>query len=60
MIPARPFYCLWILVVCWSLPALAQEGKEKGSQMSAEDSRPLILAHYMPWYAAKPFSDHWG
>lgn len=60
MIPARPFYCLWILIVCWSLPALAQEGKEKGSQMPTEDSRPLILAHYMPWYTAKPFSDHWG
>ena len=59
MIPARPFYCLWILVVCWSLPALAQEGKEKGSQTPAEYSKPLILAHYMPWYTAKPFSNQW-
>lgn len=22
--------------------------------------RPLILAHYMPWYTAKPIGDHWG
>jgi len=20
----------------------------------------MVLAHYMPWYTAKPFSDHWG
>ena len=23
-------------------------------------SRPLLLAHYMPWYQAKPFSPTWG
>jgi len=23
-------------------------------------TRPLILAHYMPWYVAKPYSGHWG
>ena len=23
-------------------------------------SHPVLLAHYMPWYTAKPFSDHWG
>lgn len=22
--------------------------------------RPLILVHYMPWFEAKPVSDHWG
>jgi hypothetical protein len=22
--------------------------------------RPLILAHYMPWYESKPISGHWG
>lgn len=20
----------------------------------------IVLAHYMPWYSAQPFSDHWG
>ncbi|MBL8874040.1 MAG: hypothetical protein JNK90_29975 [Planctomycetaceae bacterium] len=60
MFPVRPFYCLWILIVFCSLPALAQEGKAKGSQTPGEDSRPLILAHYMPWYTAKPFRDQWG
>jgi hypothetical protein len=24
------------------------------------DGRPLILAHYMPWYVAKPYSTVWG
>ena len=23
-------------------------------------SRPLVLAHYMPWYESKPFSGKWG
>jgi hypothetical protein len=22
--------------------------------------RPIILAHYMPWFVAKPIADHWG
>ena len=24
------------------------------------ETRPKIMAHYMPWYAAKPISGHWG
>ena len=24
------------------------------------DQSPVLLAHYMPWYTARPFSDHWG
>jgi pimeloyl-ACP methyl ester carboxylesterase len=41
----------------------AKENEQAGEdfQSSAEKvARPLILAHYMPWYTAKPFSDHWG
>lgn len=26
----------------------------------AAESRPLLMAHYMPWYSAKPKSDQWG
>ena len=26
----------------------------------AEESRPAVFAHYMPWYASKPVSGHWG
>ncbi len=25
-----------------------------------EQTPPRILAHYMPWYEAKPYSPHWG
>jgi hypothetical protein len=33
-----------------------------GSPVSAQESmgKPLVLAHYMPWYAAKPYSKAWG
>ncbi len=27
---------------------------------AAPAARPLLLAHYMPWYAAKPFAPQWG
>lgn len=31
------------------------------SARSAEPAaRPLVVAHYMPWFAAKPFSPQWG
>lgn len=32
-----------------------------GSASAAEPAgRPLVVAHYMPWFAAKPFSPQWG
>jgi hypothetical protein len=34
---------------CLAIPAVGEES-----------ARPLVLAHYMPWYTAKPQSDHWG
>ena len=30
------------------------------AQTSRSNSAPLILAHYMPWYQAKPTSERWG
>ncbi|MDG2219892.1 MAG: glycoside hydrolase family 71/99-like protein [Rubripirellula sp.] len=38
--------------------ASAEEGSPAGVAPTA--STPLVLAHYMPWYTAKPASDHWG
>ncbi len=29
-------------------------------ELSADDERPAILAHYMPWYSSKPVSGRWG
>lgn len=34
--------------------------EEKNDSASKGGESPLILAHYMPWYAAKPFSSQWG
>lgn len=28
--------------------------------LAAEEPHPLVLAHYMPWYASKPVSGAWG
>ena len=28
--------------------------------LHAQDSSQLVLVHYMPWYASKPVSGHWG
>ena len=30
------------------------------SPQTERSQRPLILAHYMPWFIARPTSDHWG
>ena len=36
---------------------LAQESADNGKE---RPSRKLLLAHYMPWYQAKPFAPVWG
>lgn len=28
--------------------------------LHAQNSSKMVLAHYMPWYASKPVSGHWG
>ena len=28
--------------------------------LHAQNSSKIVLAHYMPWYASKPVSGHWG
>ena len=46
-----------IVVVLWCL--LPREATAEDPATSS-DSKPLILAHYMPWYVAKPASQVWG
>ncbi len=36
-----------LLAALWLLPAAAQDG-------------PVVVAHYMPWFQARPFSTSWG
>ena len=59
-----------VLVLSVAQPGSAQEPEEasgavgslyQGQQGNAGgQSRPLVLAHYMPWYEAKPLSQNWG
>jgi len=51
-----------VLLVFVVLVALEACGDEPNSLTDAElrPAERLILAHYMPWYAAKPHSSHWG
>ncbi len=32
----------------------------QASLEAGDQFQPLILAHYMPWYTAKPQSERWG
>ena len=41
------------LVVVIFADSVAADEREQAAQ-------PVLLAHYMPWYAAKPFSERWG
>jgi hypothetical protein len=49
---------LWFLGSC--LFAFSTEAAEPSVQTQDRETRPLVLAHYMPWYVAKPSSDQWG
>jgi hypothetical protein len=60
MISLSRLYSYWILLLCCNLSSFAQEPALTGPQLSIQNSSPMLLAHYMPWYTAKPFSDHWG
>ncbi|SFI24665.1 glycoside hydrolase family 71/99-like protein [Planctomicrobium piriforme] len=44
------------LLLASALPLIAAE--PKGS--AAKEDRPLLLVHYMPWYAADPAQKKWG
>ena len=53
-------HCFWFLIFCCNYRAFAQEAAESSVLAPRRNPSPLILAHYMPWYTAKPFSDQWG
>ena len=51
-------HCLRLLLVAWLLFVTEQVAAEKPRVV--DGSQRMILAHYMPWYVAKPFSQVWG
>jgi hypothetical protein len=57
------------VLFCLVVPAIAGDGAQNSSESDEREHQrpsqtkagpPLILAHYMPWYTAKPASDRWG
>lgn len=50
-----------VAFVC-TLICFHETSADDGSSSSMEKfaSTPLVLSHYMPWYTAKPASEHWG
>ena len=47
-------------ILCFNLCAFAEDTPDSRGNASKQNAPPLILAHYMPWYTARPFSEHWG
>ena len=43
-----------------SVVALPVAASSRGPTTEGEPARPLILVHYMPWFAAPPTSPDWG
>ncbi len=49
------------LAVVMALITLIAGGTAAAQQLEPTKSQPkLVLAHYMPWFEAKPVSPHWG
>ncbi|MBM81559.1 MAG: hypothetical protein CMJ78_13350 [Planctomycetaceae bacterium] len=57
---AKAYVRLTLIVVLSFLLTRDTAGEDTKRPSKSGDRSPLILAHYMPWYTAKPFSDRWG
>ena len=61
-----PITCWLVFLVCQlDSVAVAQnlEARQTSSNRVSQpnvDAQPLVMAHYMPWFSAKPQSDQWG
>lgn len=60
MVLCRQMPHILAFIVCFNLCAFAEETPDSRGNASKQNAPPLILAHYMPWYTARPFSEHWG
>lgn len=61
--PAAYFTHLIAAVICLLCHSQRIPGQTPSRPNQADirpNQTPVLLAHYMPWYTAKPFSDHWG
>ena len=55
-------YVRIVLVTTMVLLALPETGlaQEATGTEQKRQARKVLLAHYMPWYQAKPFASAWG
>ncbi len=53
----RPTFVAFFFICCFTTSA--SESATPVAQDS-EIKKPLVLVHYMPWYASKPISGQWG
>ncbi len=58
----QPKNLAWSCCLCGFLATLLPSPAVMGAapQPGAGEVRPLILAHYMPWYEARPENPRWG
>jgi hypothetical protein len=49
--------CIFSATACGQTVSLPNEGS---GHFAKPSSQRLVLAHYMPWYTARPFSSQWG
>ena len=47
--------CYLVVLFCGAVLTLSLT-----PHLHAQDSSKIVMVHYMPWYASKPVSGHWG
>jgi hypothetical protein len=52
--------CLIPLTLAFTPVSSALPFTSQSAEMSAQDDRPLLLTHYMPWYQTPDVSGSWG
>lgn len=60
MVLSRQMLHVLAFITCFKLCAVAQDADDSRCDAPRQSAPPLILAHYMPWYTARPFSEKWG
>jgi len=49
----------WIHLLA-ALALLIAVKRARGADAASDRARPIVLAHYLPWYASRPVSGRWG
>jgi hypothetical protein len=57
---ARAWLLLTSIFLACGCISLSSDAQPVAKEHDPQPSGKLLLAHYMPWYSAKPFSPFWG